>query len=547
MRRGARAPQTEEAAPEETPVYNEINESGAAVITLLGDTASVSGLGAQVSGNVVTVMYPGTYRVEGTLTDGQLVVDLGSYTGAAHIILNGADITNSQGPALYVAQADLTTVRLADGSNNALTDGFGYLLEIGGEVRTGAALYCADDLVIDGGGSLTVTGNAADGIRVKDALSVLGGSLNITSVDDGIQVNDELLIEDGSLLIGSAGDGVSVTRGGVTMEGGYLWINSTGDAISALTALDISGGSINATACGGSTMYAYVALNDLSAKGLKAETVTITGGTVDLDTADDAIHAAQDITITGGSFTLSSGDDALHADGVLDIRNVAVDITSCYEALEAGAVRIGNIWIRAYAQNNGVDAGEDGFVMDDGTLILNAPRGIGSEGSLTVGGGTVTVTSDGTKSPVSFLTADVTGSLQVYCSSGTSDTLLADGELPASLAFFLPADVPSDTAVTLWDAYGSALCTTYTTGYGGAFLYAGSPLVIGQSYTLTAVDYSYTAVLTEGCTVSGEVIADQTGQASGEASAEAMQAIAEAIQASAETQAETTPAPGIPS
>ena len=515
---GARPAAEEAEEPVETAVYNEINEDGAAVITLLGDTASVSGLGAQVEGNVVTIRYPGTYRVEGTLEDGQLTVDLGDFSGAAYIILNGASITNSAGPALYAAQADLTAIRLADGTSNSLADGEGYVLTIKGEEHAGAALYSADDLLIDGGGTLTVTGNSADGIRAKDALTIESGSLNITGADDGIQVNDELVISGGKLLIGAGDDGISVTRGGMTMSGGQLWINSTGDAVSAAQAIEISGGTINATACGGSLLYSYIALNDISAKGLKAETIAITGGTIDLDTADDALHASQDITITGGSFTLASGDDALHADGVLDIRNVAVDITECYEGLEASAVRIGNIWIRAYAQSNGVDAGEDGFAMDDGILILSGPRAIGSESFITISGGTVTLTTDGTKSPISFVTADVAGGMRLYCSSGGADTLLSGGEVPASLAFILPADVPSGTEVTLWNAAGGAVYTITTTEYGGAFLFAGDPLVIGQSYTLTAGDYSYTAVLTDGCTVSGDLSSAAQGSASGEAS-----------------------------
>lgn len=497
---GAKELPAESEEAEETVVYNELNEDGAAVITLSGDTATVAGLGAQVAGNVVTVKYPGTYRVEGTLR-GQLVVDLGEYSGAAYIILNGADIACADGPALYIAQADRTTVLLADGTQNALTDGEDYALLINGEYHTGAALYSSDDLVIEGGGALTVTGNAADGIRAKDALRIASGSLSITGTDDGIRVNDDLTIEGGALLIGAGGDGVSVSRGGLAVSGGYLWINSTGDALTAAGTLTVTGGTVNATTCGGSLMYSYVALNDLSAKGMKAAAITVTGGTIDLDTADDAIHAAGDLSITGGSFALASGDDAIHADGLMDIRNVAIDVTACYEGLEAESVRVGNIWLRVAAENNGVDAGTEGFVMEDGTLILTAPCGIGSEGALTVSGGTVTVTADGTDAPFKFTAAQAAGAISAYCAAGTAETLLEKGELPGSLLFVLPSDVSAGTAVTLYSPAGEALYQTTTTTYGGAFLYAGDPLVIGQTYTLTAGDYVFSAALTEGCTV----------------------------------------------
>lgn len=517
---GGRSVPDADEAPAKAEVYNEYNESGAAVISLMGDTAQVQGLGAQVKGNVVTIKYPGTYRVEGALA-GQLAVDLGEYTGAVYILMNGASITCADGPALYVIQSDRTTVRLAEGTQNALTDGESYTIFSNGEYHTGAALYSSDDLVIDGAGSLTVNGSSADGIRVKDSLSIEGGSLNITGADDGIQVNDGVEISDGSLLIGSGGDGISVTRGGMTVSGGYLWVNSSGDALSAATALSITGGSVNVTACGGSLMYPYVALNDLSAKGLKAATVTISGGIIDLDTADDAIHAAGDVAISGGSFTLASGDDAIHADNLLDIRNVAVDVTACYEGLEANEIRLGNIWIRIYAENNGVDAGEEGFVMDDGILILDAPRAIGSQGALAVNGGTVTVTSDGTDSPLSFTSATVAGGFSAYIASSNAPTILANGEIPYSLLFVLPTDVASGTTVTLWSPAGEALYTHETTGFGGSFLYAGSPLAAGQTYTLTAGDYTYAATLTDGCTVTPEEAL--TVQASQSASGEGPQ------------------------
>ena len=172
-----------------------------------------------------------------------------------------------------------------------------------------------------------------------------------------------------------------------------------------------------------------------------------------------------------------------------------------------------NIWARIHADDNGVDAGEAGFAMDDGTLILYAPRAFGSDGSVSLGG-TVTAECDGTKSPVRFVTAEVPGSLLLACTAGGSSVVLADGELPVSLLFVLPSDVPADTAVTLSDAAGAVLFSTSTTTDGGAFLFAGGGLAVGQTCTLTAGDYTASAVLTDGCTVTSGLSA--SGEASGE-------------------------------
>jgi len=47
------------------------------------------------------------------------------------------------------------------------------------------------------------------------------------------------------------------------------------------------------------------------------------------------------------------------------------------------------------------------------------------------------------------------------------------------------------------------------------FLYAGAPLNPGWTYTLTAGDYTYSAVLTEGCTVMPESALTVSTSASG--------------------------------
>lgn len=74
------------------------------------------------------------------------------------------------------------------------------------------------------------------------------------------------------------------------------------------------------TANGGHT----TALTDDSAscKGFKAgKTLTVTGGTLTVDSADDALHANTDVTISGGTLTLATGDDGVHADNDLGDRH----------------------------------------------------------------------------------------------------------------------------------------------------------------------------------------------------------------------------------
>ena len=87
---------------EEEDLDTSYDEDSATKITL-GTTSKVSGEGATVADQVVTITAAGTYVVSGTLTDGQLVVNVGK-EDKVHLILDGVDITNTSGPAIDIEQ-----------------------------------------------------------------------------------------------------------------------------------------------------------------------------------------------------------------------------------------------------------------------------------------------------------------------------------------------------------------------------------------------------------------------------------------------------------
>ena len=66
----------------------------------------------------------------------------------------------------------------------------------------------------------------------------------------------------------------------------------------------------------------------VSQKGVKAETtLTLSGGTLSIDSVDDALHAV-DVTVSGGEMTLATGDDGVHADNTLTISGGNVTVWS---------------------------------------------------------------------------------------------------------------------------------------------------------------------------------------------------------------------------
>ncbi len=494
-----------EAAPFQEAAANEMSETGAAVIELLGDTVSVTGLGADAEGGTVTIAYPGTYRLSGALADGQVVVDCGDFHGAVYLILEGVDITNSAGPAIHIVQADETVVHTTQGTANSLRDGEEYVVQetvrqVSQEQR-GAALYSADDLILEGEGALYVYGMSADGVRSKDGLTVNSGQLDVYAADDALQGSDYVVLAGGGLSLNAGGDGIASTDGYVAVTDGTVDIICFGDGISAAGEANISGGSVSVTAYAGAEHYEEMALADVSAKGIKGLNVTVSGGVVSLDTADDALHADGSLTVTGGEVDITSGDDALRAADVLTVAGGRVTVAGAYEAMEAALVRIEGGEMTATAQTKGIDAGTGGFVMAGGLVTLTAARPVTSDGGLDVTRGAIYLVATEAGTPLVFQRGGVTGGTVVCLAQGTEEEITEEGTLPGSFLYIFPLTLGEGTALSLTNDAGQEMLS-YTAPAACTGLYiASGALGQGQAYSLAAGSYTLEGVLGEDCTV----------------------------------------------
>jgi len=225
---------------------------------------------------VIHITQPGTYRVSGCLSKGQIAVDLGD--GAKEdpqaivtLLLDGVDITCQVAPAVIFYEVyecgnadtpskDVDTsaaganVIVADGSENTVNGAYVariykqdtvVLNEAGTQVEDAkklhkydGAFYSRMSMNVDGqkkgDGVLNIVAQN-EGMDSEMHLTVNGGNINITSGNDGINTNE---------------DGVSVT----TINGGALNILVTGqtgegDGIDSNGWLVINGGTVIASAC----------------------------------------------------------------------------------------------------------------------------------------------------------------------------------------------------------------------------------------------------------------------------------------------------------
>ena len=248
---------------------------------------------------VVHITQPGTYALSGTLSAGQIAVDLGEDAeddpaAVVTLILNGVDITCTVAPAVIFynvyecgstdedtasetvdTSAAGANVLIADGTINNVTGSYvariydpdsvvlsedGMTVEDSGKLhKYDGAFYSKMSMNVDGGeagtGVLNITADN-EGLDTELHLTINGGTINITSGNDGINTNE---------------DNVSVT----TVNGGSVNIQVTGetgegDGIDSNGWLVINGGAVTAAAC-----------SDSGDAGIDATMgITINGGTV---------------------------------------------------------------------------------------------------------------------------------------------------------------------------------------------------------------------------------------------------------------------------
>ena len=381
---------------------NDTWSEDAVTVTLMGSTAQSEDSSVQISGNTVTITKEGDYVLTGNL-QGQIVIEA-TENEKVHLVLSGVTVDSPSGPAVYEKLSDKLIVTLAEGTVNTLSDSTSVQ---DGEDVIAAALYAEDDLSINGTGTLIVKGNAGNGIHSKADLVIADGNLQITAANDGIKGRNSVLVLAGNLNVQSAGDGIVSTRddkegkGYVVIAGGEITITTgtgAGETVKASTRSDRGGMRWdwdNQTGSSGDSS---------SIKGIKAATeLTVCGGTLNINSQDDALHAAK-VTVTGGTLNLRTGDDGMHADTSLTIKGGVTTIDQSYEGLESASVSIEGGVTTVVASDDGVNAtssatstgwsreASDGSIISisGGELYVTAGfDGLDSNGSLVISGGTV--------------------------------------------------------------------------------------------------------------------------------------------------------------
>ena len=377
-------------------------------------------------------------------------------------------------------------------------------------------------------GSITVDAQG-DGIKAAQTLEIAGGTLNVTAQQDGLKAKNsigggELLIRDGEITLDVQQDGIQ-SQGALRIEGGSVGIITLG-------------GSANAPAHKGDFFGGPPGwFNDVSeetetasAKGLKSLGDTIlSGGSVNIDSYDDAIHSDASVTISGDcQIEILAGDDAVHANDHLTIEGGSLHITHCYEGLEALFIDIldGDVYLKS--DDDGMNAnGEERFgpmgnmmgIQDTletancylhiagGHVVVDASGdGLDSNGFLFIEGGETYVHGPARSMNGALdcgSSAQVDGGTVMALGISGMDENFGVNSLQPSMKCKFAATIPGDAPMQLLDSSGNVLVEFQLDlpekSYNSVVV-SCPDLTVGETYTMICGDETVQIELTDTIT-----------------------------------------------
>lgn len=437
----------------------------------------------------VIISQGGTYLLSGTLQDAQLTVEIPAGE-TARLVLRGVDMHCERGPVIYSNGGGTVVLLLENGTENTLSDGKSYLYS-GSKVRE-AAISVEGDLLITGGGSLSVEAIHNDALRSEGTLAVAEGTLEITAWRDGLVAGQELQISGGQLSIACGRTGLSASsaksgQGSVTLAGGTVALICGGDGITAAGSLSATAGEYHITTGGGSGNASYGETAEKwglwgglpqqqptekqpiinreqivsdSARGLSAgKSLALSGGAFTLDCSDAALYSVGSTKLSGSRVTISGGDTAITTQqltlsagdvSILTARRgaVAEDMTLSGGSLSITAVEEGLALSGGYDKSESDPAADlRKMTVTGGSLSICAgTHALDIGGSLFQSGGSLLLGSGREQNPLRAATAHISGG-----------TLLAAGPLPEEPQLY--TSLPR-ISVELWLTGGRPLTVT---------------------------------------------------------------------------------------
>ncbi len=179
-----------------------------------------------------------------------------------------------------------------------------------------------------------------------------GSTYSDTALQDGtdgaIFAHDDLTINgSGSLSVTAEYRHGIAANDDLVITGGTITIKAAADAIHANDSVCIKEAQITVDAGDDGIVTANEEENGY---------MYIESGTINITAAEDGMHTTGDITIAGGSITIAAGDDGIHSDQYVYIEDGEILINECYEGIEALIIDVSGGTITIYPEDDGFNA-----------------------------------------------------------------------------------------------------------------------------------------------------------------------------------------------
>lgn len=284
----------------------------------------------------VKITSSGTYVISGSSSNGNITVKKGT-TGVV-LVLEDLDLTSTEGATVSINKE--AEVKIIIKGNVVLTDNENPEDENSEDADVadafdGAALKAKDgsQVYVTGDGTLTINGNAKNGIKAGDESSIIFDevTVNISAVNDGINGNYDVTLLGGTFNIACGDDAIHADH-----------ILTIGDE-------DGTGPVIRVTE---------------STEGLEGTVVNVFGGDISIVSSDDAINAANgdglyegeldySFNMTGGKISLNCTGDGIDSNGDVNLIGGSAVIKSGSTGGESGIDYVGDLYISDdYSLNN---------------------------------------------------------------------------------------------------------------------------------------------------------------------------------------------------
>lgn len=274
---------------------------GRDLVAIKGGTITIEAAGDGIKSTNDTDASKGIVSID----EGTLLVKAGrdGIQAAASVEINGGSFTVSSGGGSENGVAKVSEMNGgmrgpspagAAANTNAAEEASGKAIKAGANITIAKGTFRID--------------SADDAIHSNNRVAIAGGNLSIASGDDGIHADSSILIAGGNIEITKSYEGIESSA--VTISGGETKVTASDDGI------NIAGGADGSSANGrpGQNTFSSSSANNM---------LTVTGGTVHVNSSGDGLDSNGSILMSGGTVFVSgptaNNNGAVDYDGAFEL------------------------------------------------------------------------------------------------------------------------------------------------------------------------------------------------------------------------------------